>query len=412
VKVILLARSLETGGMQRQLVELAKRLAAEDHEVEVVLFYGGNSVLEGELTVSAVPLTVLGKAQRWDVARFVLRLLRHVRAARPDVVYSFLTVPNVLGALLRPFWRPARVVWGVRDSNVDMSRYTRALKASLIASRVVARCADAIIYNSRAGRDHYVAAGYPAERGAVVPNGIDVDRFVRDEAARVRVRAVWGVGAAEQVIGVVARLDPMKGHPTLFEAARLVRERVTGVRFVCVGPGPEEYRLRLMALVERAGLGDSVVWAGELEDIVAAYSGMDALCLPSWSGEGFPNVLAEGMACGLVAVATEVGDAALIVDDRELLVPPRDAAALADAIERALGKLAVDRGQAATRSRGRIVDHFSATQLASRTLEVLETTRIAGARETRSASVRPCLRRSRSIVEVLRTKGTRSGGVG
>src|SRR4051812_34525672 len=103
--------------MQRQLVELAKRLSDAGEVVEVVLFYGGNPVLEDELRAAHVQLRTMGKTGRWDVIGFLGRLALLVRRSRPDVVYSFLTVPNVLAGLLRPMWRPSRIVWGVRDSH-------------------------------------------------------------------------------------------------------------------------------------------------------------------------------------------------------------------------------------------------------------------------------------------------------
>jgi glycosyltransferase involved in cell wall biosynthesis len=374
MRVVLLARSLETGGMQRQLVELALGLHSSDHAVDVVLFYGGNDYFEGQLRAAGVPLTVLGKSGRWDLLSFLLRLVRHVRSARADVVYSYLTVPNVLNALLRPLWRSARVVWGVRDSNVDFSAYTRALWLSFVVSRLLARRADLIVYNSQAGRRHYLAAGYPAATSIVVPNGIDASRFSRDDGLRQAVRASWSVGE-RPLIGVVARLDPMKGHETFLDAAALLSRRRPDVRFVCVGTGPPELRAHLERRARAAGLCDVLTWSGEERDVVRAYSALDVLCLPSWSAEGFPNVVGEGLACGLPAVVTTVGDAADVVAGAGVSVPPRDAAALAAALERVLDDWASDPAGVALRSRSRVLESYSPQLLVERTVAAF---RLAG----------------------------------
>lgn len=372
MKVLLLARSLETGGMQRQLVELAKRLPASGHEVQVTLFYGGNAHFEEELRAAGVPVAVLGKSGRWDVLSFLRRLARHVREARPDVVYSFLTVPNVIAALLRPAWGRTDVVWGVRDSNVDFRQYTWALRAGFLASLLFVRGARRVVFNSAAGRDHYIAAGYPAARAVVVPNGIDVHRFAHDAAGRQRLRAAWSISEEAPLVGVVARLDPMKGHETFIEAVRLLAARRPHVRFVCVGPGPEPASAQLRERSRRAGVDGALVWAGEVLDMPAAFSALDVLCLPSWSAEGFPNVVGEGMACGLPVVVTTVGDAAVVAGEAGIAVPPRDPEALADALERVLDDVARDAVETAARSRRRIVDEFSGEHLVERTLAVLQ----------------------------------------
>lgn len=353
--------------MQRQLVELAKRLPSAGWDVEVVLFYGGNPAFEAELHEAGVPLTILGKRHRWDVMRFALRLVATIRASRPDVVHSFLTVPNVVATALRPLWAGARVVWGVRDSNAQLRDYSRALRASFLLSRLLARTTDLIICNSHAGRRHYVDRGYPARRTVVVPNGIDTQRFRFDERARQAMRRRWGVQQHEQLVGVVARLDPMKGHRTFLEAAGWLLARRPELRFVCVGPGSVEQHRELAALAEQTGAAPAVLWTGDVADVIAAYSALDVLCLPSWSGEGFPNVIGEGMACGLPAVVSDVGDAALLVGDAGLVVPPRDPGALAAALELVLERQAQP-GERSAGSRQRVVAEYDAGLLPARTV--------------------------------------------
>jgi glycosyltransferase involved in cell wall biosynthesis len=204
-----------------------------------------------------------------------------------------------------------------------------------------------------------------------VPNGIDTQRFQRDHQARERVRAAWGAGRQERLVGLVARLDPVKGHPTFVEAAALVASLRPGVRFVCVGGGTGDYPASLLRAAEQAGATEVVLWAGEVLDVVSAYSALDVLCLPSWRAEGFPNVIGEGMACGLPAVVTDVGDASLVVADAGRVVAPQDAEQLARAVVEVLDELAASPAVVAARSRQRIVDAFDARLLAPRTVAAL-----------------------------------------
>jgi glycosyltransferase involved in cell wall biosynthesis len=87
-------------------------------------------------------------------------------------------------------------------------------------------------------------------------------------------------------------------------------------------------------------------------------------------GEGFSNVLAEGMACGLPAVATDVGDAKLIVGDTGFVVPPENPDALAAAIRRLAGESAIARAERGNRARARIVENFAMGHVIHRYVEL------------------------------------------
>src|SRR5262249_22113417 len=150
--------------------------------------------------------------------------------------------------------------------------------------------------------------GLPAERIAVVPNGIDTEAMQPDAVAGSALRRAWGMSPGAFVIGCVARLDPMKDHANLLNAAATLTRGNPHGRFVCAGDGPAAYRCELQALASSLGVADRVVWAGEIRDVKAAYSAFDIATLPSAFGEGFPNVIGEAMACGTPTVATDVGD--------------------------------------------------------------------------------------------------------
>jgi glycosyltransferase involved in cell wall biosynthesis len=133
------------------------------------------------------------------------------------------------------------------------------------------------------------------------------------------------------VYGIVARLDPMKDHPTFLEAAARVASAQDAARFVAIGSGPAAYAARLERHPAAKRLGGRLVWAGDVDDMAAAYNALDALVLSS-TGEGFPNAVAEAMACGVPCAVTDAGDAARIVAGTGRVVPTADPDALAAAM--------------------------------------------------------------------------------
>ncbi len=326
--VLLFIRSLEVGGAERQLVALANGLAGRGHAVHVAVLRSGGAL---ETDLDGPVLHSLGKRGRFDILGPTWRLMRLCRGLRPNAAYGFLGTANLLLALLRPVLGTP-VAWGVRASNMDLSRYSRLHRVHFRLERLASRLPRRIVYNSESGRAFAESMGFPRDRGMVIENGVDTDHFHPDAEARTAVRQEWEVGENEFLIGNLSRLDPMKDHPAFFRAAALAARERPDLRFVCVGSGPGEYATGLRALAYQLGLADRLVWAGMRLDVTGVYNALDACCLSSAFGEGFPNVLGEARACGTPCAATDVGDASRLVGPTGRVVPPGDPEALARAL--------------------------------------------------------------------------------
>jgi glycosyltransferase involved in cell wall biosynthesis len=367
--ITLLIRSLECGGAERQLVELAKGLHNSGQKVSVLTFYPGG-ILEDDLHRAGIPVYSLDKRGRWDVLPFAIRLCRAVSRHDTQVLYAFLGISCIMSILVKLVRPRLRVVWGVRASNMDLGRYDWLARFSYKLECMLSRFADLIIVNSNAGKTYALANGFPEEKTIVIPNGIDTDRYRPDAVARDTLRAEWNITDKDTLIGLVARLDPMKDHPVFLRAAAKLAPALDNVRFVCVGDGPEPYRSELFDLAERLGLKQKIIWAGARKDMTAVYNAIDILVLSSRT-EGFPNVIAEAMACGTPCVATDVGDAAYVIGNSGLIVSPGDSDGLADGILGFINLQTIDRQNSSGNVRNRILDQFSAQSLTKNTLNAI-----------------------------------------
>jgi glycosyltransferase involved in cell wall biosynthesis len=264
--------------------------------------------------------------------------------------------------MLKPLFPNIKVVWGVRASNVDFSRYDWFPRFTFAMSCRLARFADLIIVNSKAGRDYHQALGYPGHKMVVIPNGIDTDKFYPDPGERRRVRAEWGIAEQERLIGLVARFDPMKDHHTFLKAAAMLAQEREDVRFVCVGDGPAEYRQELHAYARQLDLTGRLIWAGARRDMPGVYNALD-IATSSSLGEGFSNVIGEAMACGAPCVVTDVGDSAWLVGETGVVVSPTNPQALAAGWRACLER---DMSLLSGQARLRVVENFSIKLLVER----------------------------------------------
>jgi glycosyltransferase involved in cell wall biosynthesis len=164
-----------------------------------------------------------------------------------------------------------------------------------------------------------------------IDQGLELEKFAGAATNKNAARSALGIKPEEKVVGMIARLEPIKGPRFLIEAAGIIAGKIGGVKFLIVGEGS------LRNLLERRtvalGLEQNFIFAGWRQDIPAMLSAMDILALPSLN-EAVGIVLLEAQAAGVSVVATEVGGIPEIIKDRQngLLVAPADPQALANAL--------------------------------------------------------------------------------
>ncbi len=316
IPIAIVVTSFEPGGTERQMTELIRRLDPHRFRVHVGCFRRtgawlprveavAEEVAQFPLRSFASPGTL---AALWNFATWLReRDIAVVQAC--DLYANVFALPGA--ALARV---PVRI--GARRELAPPDK----TRAHLTAQRLAYRTAHRVVANSSAGADRLRQEGVPADRTLLIPNGVDLSQF-----------PIAGPRSRRRIVATVANLRPEKGHDVLLRAAALVRHRVPDARFRIIGDGP--MRAPLQALAASLGVDEIVQFLGHREDVAALLATSDLYAFPSRT-EAFPNGLIEGMAAGLPVVASGVGGILELVSDRRngLLVPPDDAAALADAL--------------------------------------------------------------------------------
>lgn len=332
---------LGLGGAERMLVEIAAGLKHRGFVQHVVSLRGRGQYAD-DLETAGISVRAIDIASAPQALSALWQLRQVVHRLQPDIIQGWMyhgDLAAMAAHLVAPGRLRRRLCWSIRASNVEDARYTNLIRTCGWLSG----WPDVIVANSEAGAQFHTAHGYRPRHVVVIPNGIDTDKFHPDPIARAKLRAELGLG--DQVVAVhVARVDPMKDHAAFLTAMT----NLPGVSGLLVGAGTE-------SLVCPA----NVRALGVRRDLEHIYAAADLVVSSSAFGEGFSNVLAEGMSTGLVPIATDVGDAARIVGPTGHVVAPRDPAALAAAIKAEAVLSPDQRRERGQQARARIVGSFA-----------------------------------------------------
>lgn len=344
--------NFETAGSGRALLNIVARLdrgrfapaicvQRRGGHLEAEVEKLGIPYLEAPYTVSARPLATLPLRARKASLPF--------RGHGFALWHSFHYLDDYTEPLVARF-SGARA-WVYTKKNMSWNRRAWYLR-TLLATRVAAQNTDMM-------RDFFATPLF-RRKSVLVPRGVDANRFRPDTPRRLRLRENRGISSGAIVVGCVAHLVPVKGHPTLIRAVA----ETPGVFLWLAGKDLDAgYVAELRRLLGELGLGDRVAFLGDVEDVPAFLAELDVFVLPTWDQwrkEGCPVALLEAMASGRACVATDIPGSRDIVESggSGLLVSPRDPNDLARAIRR-LAEMPELRSTLGREARRRVTEHFS-----------------------------------------------------
>lgn len=291
------------------------------------------------LRAAGVEVTTLDMQGPFASMRGLLRLYGLLRRLQPDVVQTWMYHADLIGGLVARLAGIRAIAWGIRNSGIDLAQSSRSSRVTAwFCARVSGWVPGVIVACAQKAADVHVGWGYRADRMLVAPNGYDLAVWQPDADDRARLRAEWGIEAGAPLLGSMARWNPLKDHANLFAALALSVRAHPGLRCVLAGLGMSRDNAPMMAMARHYGLLDHLIFLGRRDDVPVLMRALDVHVLSS-RAEGFPNVVCEAMASGVVCVATDVGDAALIVGTHGWIVPPHDPVALSGAIGQAIQAL-------------------------------------------------------------------------
>lgn len=300
----LIISSLQTGGAERVLSELANAWVSKGYEVSLITLAGSNNetiypldpqihlVHLNQIAGDNIPLLLRLKT----IGKRILKLRKALKSIRPDVIISFIDVMNVTTLLaVRMLGIPVIVTERTHPSYHQLPKFYKILR------RWTYPWADKVVSQTASASDYF--SELPKHKKAIIPNGVKKPSVQKNETDILKpVHYIVSVG----------RLCPYKGFQILIQAFRDILPQNPNLNLTIYGDGGMRDNLEM--LIQELNLTACVFLPGTVQDIETALYNSDLFVFPSFY-EGFPNALCEAMAVGLPVIASNCSGSVEIVRD-------------------------------------------------------------------------------------------------
>lgn len=343
IKILYLLDGFHLGGAESKVLELVRYLDKTQYEITVCSFLSEGE-LKNKFEALGIRVVVISRRSQFDF--FIIpKLIRLIKEHHFQIVQTLLFYTDFIGTLTARFAGvPHTISWEtISHHHTFYHSWHR-----IIAYRLAMKCVNRIVVVSNDVKDSLIHLRNISRKKIItIHYGVDLSKFKQPSVKSIR--NLLKLNSHDPVIGVVARLDRIKGHHYLIQALPHIVKKYQ--KMVCLFIGDGEIKNDLKIQCQKLGLEDHVTFLGFRDDIPEILSILDLFVLPSLS-EGFPNVILEAMASSVPVVASSVGGIpeVLIHNKTGKLVKPGDSKGLARAMleildNRKLKNKFVNRGQ-------------------------------------------------------------------
>lgn len=327
--------SLNNGGAQAVLYRLCTNDTGATHTVISLMDMGKYGPM---LEKAGITVHCLNMPQGKVTLSGLRKLYTLLKKRKHDAVQTWMYHADLIGGVIAKLAGVKKVFWGIHHSNLEPDKSKRSTIAiAKLCARLSKRVPMGIVCCADEALAVHAAIGYDKSKMTVIYNGYRLDQFNINSDSGNAVKQELNIAHAPLVLGLVGRFDPQKDHANLLNALALLKEKNKDFACLLVGADINRDNMELYGQIKRLGLLEHVRLLDQRSDIPAVMNALDVHVLSSTT-EGFPNVVAEAMACGTPCVTTDVGDAALIVGDTGWVVPPSNSEQLFEAITKALNE--------------------------------------------------------------------------
>ena len=321
MRILHIISGLGLGGAESTLYNLVKY----DYKKNTHIIISLSSKKFYEKKLSQINVKVINLDFKQSIFNKVFKLIKIINNTKPHIVQSWMYHAEILTIIVKILTK-SKIVWNIRNSTPYSRNFKLSTKILVFLNSIFSYfIPQKIISCSTIASKNHINIGYDRKKFINIFNGVDIKRFkIRNKIKKKK----------EIVIGCVARWHPQKDHKNLIKSLNLlIQNNFYDWKCFLVGKGLNNKNKEILLLIKNYKLNKYIKLLGPLEKINHFYNKIDFFVLPSRDGEGFPNVLAESYASGVMCISTDVGDANKIINEKKYLVKPGDEQRLYESIK-------------------------------------------------------------------------------
>jgi len=365
LKILHVITGLGCGGAENVLLKLIKH---DKNNIHYVFCLTKQTCLKHLYMQAGASLYYFDFKNIFLFPYYSYNLVQHLKKISPNIIQTWMYHSDLFGGLLGRIAGFKNIIWGIRHSNFHLKNTPTTLKLivklsailSYIIPKKITVCAkSAYVYHTKVGYDH--------EKMVLIPNGFDLNYFKPTAQKSKSISTKKIIPKKKMVIGFVGRFHPQKDHKTLLDGLMLAKQK--GIPFKCIFVGNDNTKknIHLVKMIKERKLFECIKLSGVRYNMPKVMNSFDLLILASLYGEGFPNVVAESMACATPCVVTNVGDSSSIVGNTGWVIPPGNAFLLSQQIGLAFTEKYTKKWKIrCANARNRIKSNFSIQKMVKR----------------------------------------------
>lgn len=360
MKIIHVITGLGDGGAENTLYKICKFDNLNKHIVISLKSPDKYSILLRKNGIKVYHL----KMNFLSIGKFIY-LFKLLKFLEGDVIQTWLIHGDLIGGLAAKLAGFDNIIWNVRYSNLDFNKknFLNILLVKIL-SKLSFFIPKAVVVVSKSAKKNCEKISYDKKKLILISNGCDLLSFKPSIKQKFLFRKRYNLKNNIPILGNVARYTPMKDHLNLIKSLSLLKSKKYNFICVLVGSNINYKNKELLDQIKNLKLNRNVKLLGNSNNINQVMNGIDIYIQSSRYGEGYPNVVAEAMACQTPCIVTDIGDAAYIIGKTGWVVKPNDPVMLSKSIEKALlMKKKKDWKNLCSKTRNRIKKNFNLNKM-------------------------------------------------